>query len=254
MRNDRPFDWYENNAVQWSEASMPTVRAWYEWDGIRSLLPEVAGARVLDAGCGDGTFSHRLARRGADVVGIDGSRRLLKLAVDRFGDEIDVLRADLREPLTFLTDGSFDIVISQLALDHVERWTPLFEEFHRLLSPEGHVILSVDHPFHVWAKIQAQYDLGFDTTENFGLEEPTYFETEEWSEDILQRTGEDRDVVPKYRRSLTTQVNAALGTGFVLDGLEEPTPSDRFERERPVLADQERRQPSAFVCYRFRRG
>jgi len=47
---------------------------------INSWLPEVAGKRVLDVGCGTGRVSRLLARRGANVVGIDFSGESIKIA------------------------------------------------------------------------------------------------------------------------------------------------------------------------------
>ena len=51
---------------------------------IASWLPEdLRGARVLDAGCGTGALSVTLARRGAEVVGVDVSPTLVALASER---------------------------------------------------------------------------------------------------------------------------------------------------------------------------
>lgn len=66
-----------------------TVRAGR--DQMRSLMlaqiPEdLQGARVLDAGCGTGAMSALLAERGADVVGIDISPALIKIASKRNPD------------------------------------------------------------------------------------------------------------------------------------------------------------------------
>lgn len=45
-----------------------------------SLLPDVAGDRVLDAGCGAGHLAAKLADRGASVVGVDVSEAMLAYA------------------------------------------------------------------------------------------------------------------------------------------------------------------------------
>src|SRR5919205_4191680 len=48
---------------------------------LLALLPDVAGRRVLDLGCGAGQLAHHLATRGAaEVVGVDLSERMLALA------------------------------------------------------------------------------------------------------------------------------------------------------------------------------
>lgn len=54
-----------------------------------SRLPEdLRGARVLDAGCGAGPASIELARRGADVVGVDISPQLIDIARLRMPEEL----------------------------------------------------------------------------------------------------------------------------------------------------------------------
>jgi 2-polyprenyl-3-methyl-5-hydroxy-6-metoxy-1,4-benzoquinol methylase len=46
---------------------------------LLALLGEIAGRRVLDAGCGEGYLARLLAARGAHVTGIDLSPRLIEL-------------------------------------------------------------------------------------------------------------------------------------------------------------------------------
>ena len=81
---------------------------------ILSRLPaDLTGARVLDAGCGTGAKAAALAARGAEVVAVDVSPRLLAVAAAR-------LEAGLRGRVTFRAGdmleaglGSFDAVVAQ---------------------------------------------------------------------------------------------------------------------------------------------
>ena len=78
-----------------------------------SRLPQdLAGRRVLDAGCGTGAMTEELARRGAEVVAIDISPALVEIAARRLPEALaprvtfasgDMLAADL---------GSFDHVMA----------------------------------------------------------------------------------------------------------------------------------------------
>lgn len=47
---------------------------------ILELMGDVRGKRVLDAGCGGGFYSIWLSEQGAEVLGIDGSRKMIKIA------------------------------------------------------------------------------------------------------------------------------------------------------------------------------
>src|SRR5580692_2826586 len=59
----------------------------YERPALRSLLPEnLDGKRFLDAACAGGTNTAWLIRRGAEVVGLDVSKQMLRIARERVGD------------------------------------------------------------------------------------------------------------------------------------------------------------------------
>jgi ubiquinone/menaquinone biosynthesis C-methylase UbiE len=109
--------------------------AYYEWPATRSLLPELKGKRVLDAGCGPGHYAKWMIEQGAEVVGIDFTPKMLEIARAQLGDSIMLHQADLNEPLSFLTDESFDIVVSPLVCDYIRDLRKLFAEYYRVLRP-----------------------------------------------------------------------------------------------------------------------
>ena len=79
---------------------------------LLSWLPaDLTGRRVLDAGCGAGQVSVEMARRGAEVIGVDLSRSLLALAAERYADET------LTGSLQFHDGDMFDPALGQF--DHV---------------------------------------------------------------------------------------------------------------------------------------
>ena len=80
---------------------------------ILSWLPDdLTGKQVLDAGCGTGTFSIECARRGAEVVAIDLSPGLVKLAEDRMPVELKG-RVEFRDgDMLGAEKGRFDYVVA----------------------------------------------------------------------------------------------------------------------------------------------
>jgi len=208
--------------------------AYYERPATLSLLPEVSGKRVLDAGCGPGVYAEWLADHGAEVVAFDVSPKMVRLAKQRLGTKAHVLQADLDQPLDFLEDDSFDIVLSALALDYIEDWNKVFKEFYRVLRQGGHLVFSTGHPF-------AEFLL-------HGTE--SYFRTEtvdyEW-------TGFGMPVrVPYYRRPLNALVNPLLEAGFILERLLEPTPTEQFREKEPQEYEELSKRPG-FLCVRARK-
>src|ERR1700759_4983 len=83
------------------------VHAYYERPAMLALAGDVAGRRILDAGCGAGALLAALRERGAGVVGIDKSPGMLELARRRLGDSADLRVAELGSLLPF-ADGTFD--------------------------------------------------------------------------------------------------------------------------------------------------
>ena len=93
-------------------------------DAIRTAMPQSPGV-VLDAGCGDGTFTKRL--QGQTTIGIDLSKDAIQLAA-RGGGQILWAVGDLtRLPVA---DASADVVLNLFSPAH-------YAEFTRVLKPDG---------------------------------------------------------------------------------------------------------------------
>jgi magnesium-protoporphyrin O-methyltransferase len=83
---------------------------------IAQLPDDLRGARVLDAGCGTGALAVLLAQRGADVVGVDISPRLIDIAQQRRPDHVagslTLKSGDMLDPAL----GRFDHIIAMDSL------------------------------------------------------------------------------------------------------------------------------------------
>jgi len=125
---------YDKIAVEY-QAGRQTFDNMKELDELAGLLPK--GAKVLDAGCGAGVPAAKfLADSGFEVVGIDFSENMLKLARKNVPNAT-FIRKDMTR-LDF-ADNSFDGLTALYSIIHVprEKHAPLFERFHKILKPEG---------------------------------------------------------------------------------------------------------------------
>ncbi|HWR10134.1 class I SAM-dependent methyltransferase, partial [Sporomusa sp.] len=150
MNNEKPisFDSYEKMAEYYFEfVDTKPFNADYERPATISLLPCVKGKRVLDAGCAAGWYSKWLLEQGADVTALDVSPNMIEMTMKRVANKAEVIRADLNEPLNFITDRSFDIVLSSLTLHYLKDWNLVMAEFARILKYSGYLVFSVHHPF-----------------------------------------------------------------------------------------------------------
>lgn len=102
--------------------------------------------KVLDAGCGTGALLMALKGRYSDIVaeGFDPDETALEIAKRKSGRKDLGIKWHLgfMEKMPF-DDGSFDIVVSTLALHHVnpEKKLQALMECRRVLKPSGRVVL-----------------------------------------------------------------------------------------------------------------
>ncbi len=112
------------------------------------------GSRVVDLGCGWGTFSFALAERGcAEVVGVDFSERSIALCRARLEREprpgLRFLQADAGE--TGLEAGAWDVVVAADLFEHLypDDSRRVAREAFRLLRPGGRFVVWTPHRGHV---------------------------------------------------------------------------------------------------------
>jgi len=117
-----------------------------EWPTLRAMLPPLAGARVLDLGCGYGWFSRWARAAGAGtVLGVDVSERMLARAqTDTTDSAVTYLRADLERYAP--PAAAFDLAYSSLAFHYLEGLGAHLQRIHAALVPTGRLVFSVEHP------------------------------------------------------------------------------------------------------------
>jgi len=110
----------------------------------RFAVPLSLGRRVLDAGCGAGYGSHYLAAHGAaSVLGCDVSAAAIDFSRDHFRrPNLAYRTGDLRR-LADLPSGSFDLVFSSNALEHVADVPAFLHEACRVLDRNGALLIAV---------------------------------------------------------------------------------------------------------------
>jgi SAM-dependent methyltransferase len=201
-----------------AENETSLINAWYERPAMLELAGDVAGRRILDAGCGSGLLSAALRERGALVTGIDGSPGMLEVARRRLGPDVDLRVVDLADPLPF-ADGAFDDVIASLVLHYLRDWGPALAELRRVLTPGGRLLVSVDHPFVI---ATARRDAG---------KEVRYFETHPSTEEWTMGGGTTR--LTFWHRPLHAMTDAFTSAGFRIEVLSEPPPAPGAEEQFP---------------------
>src|SRR5580693_4680612 len=214
-----------------NEASL--INAYYARPAILALAGDVAGRRILDAGCGSGPLFAALRDRGAIMTGVDKSAGMLELARRRLGDDADLQVAELGSPLPF-PDDTFEDVTASLVLHYLEDWGPALAELRRVLKPGGRLIVSVDHPFatNLWHREAGH--------------EPDYFATYNWVDEWT--VGGQMALLRFWTRPLHAMTDAFTAAGFRISVISEPAVAPDTPRE---LLPDEIADGKRFLCFLF---
>lgn len=124
-----------------------------DFSKIAGLWTERGPGAVLDIGCGAGSVTAELARRGHVVHGID----ILPAAVDRArGRGLLARTHDVQQGLPY-DDHAMDAVVALDILEHVLDPLALLREIHRVLRPGGFVVTALPCHFDILQRIRTLF-------------------------------------------------------------------------------------------------
>lgn len=237
---------WNDNAEAWtklSRAGYDIYRDHINTPAFFEMLPEVKGRCGLDIGCGEGHNTRLLARRGARVCGIDISDVFVGHARDHEAAEPlgIAYRVASAVELPF-ANASFDFATGFMSFMDVPETERVAAEAFRVLKPGGFLQFSISHPcFDTPHRRNLRDGIG----QTYAIEVGGYFralrgELEEWifqSAPAEIRASLPKFSVPRFTRTFGSWINLLLATGFVIDRLNEPRPSDATVRNHPALQD-----------------
>jgi len=99
-------------------------------------LRPTRGERILDLGCGTGTLTAEIARRGAAVTGVDSSLEMITSARDKY----EGLRFEVADGQALAFEREFDAVFSNAALHWMPRAEAVLQGVGRALRPGGRFV------------------------------------------------------------------------------------------------------------------
>ena len=119
-----------------------------EIPAMLDLIGDIKGKKVLDAGCGHGSYSLILAKKGAIVTGIDLSEKNIELAkrnASKHSVECQFVVCDMQD-LSIFSSETFDLVTSSIVVGYLDNLKKAFLEVFRVLKPQGIFTFSENHP------------------------------------------------------------------------------------------------------------
>jgi ubiquinone/menaquinone biosynthesis C-methylase UbiE len=252
--------YWDSNADAWtrlSRAGADVYRDHLNTPAFFRILPDVRGLDGVDIGCGEGSNTRLLARRGARVAGFDISDVFIRHAAgaeraERSG--INYLAASAVE-IPF-ADAVFDFATGFMSFMDIAETEEVLSEAWRVLKPGGFLQFSITHPCF---DTPHRRNLRNETGLTYALEVGDYFrnldgDISEWlfsaaTPDL--KAGVPNFRIPRFTRTLAQWLNLLIAKGFLLEQVDEPTPSDAVIREHPNLQDA--RVAAFFLILRVRK-
>lgn len=219
---DSSINSWENSAFDWiNHTDNNDYSNYFLLPETIKTLGNVQGKRVLDLGCGEGKYSRELAKNGAEVIGIDGSKTLVETAIARNlinGLNISYYFSNANN-LEMINNDTIDIVLASMVLMDVEDFSGTIKEIYRVLKPNGKTLITILHPCF------SGKDSGWQKDENgkyIYFKNDEYFGRNIWEEKI---TDKFESTILFRHLTLQDYFNELSNVGFGFNKLIEPRPT-----------------------------
>ncbi|MFZ3590909.1 class I SAM-dependent methyltransferase [Bacillus sp. DJP31] len=136
--DERADFWNQNSQEMWDHGSRSTIIPFFQ----KHIEPPCT---VLDAGCGDGYGAFKLSEQGYQVIGVDLSKQMVKIAKKReTGKSLQFIQGDLTK-LPF-QDEEFEAIMAINSLEWTEDPLSVLKELSRLLKEKGYLCIGLLGP------------------------------------------------------------------------------------------------------------
>lgn len=181
------------------------------------LLGDVQGKKILDLGCGDGSFGIQMIEAGCkEYVGVEGSKNMFQMASDNLKGTSHRLHLSTLESFNYPVN-EYDCVTSRLVIHYIEDTDTLFQQIYQTIKPNGKLVISVQHPILTSSIKSAESN---NEKSNWVVDH--YFKNGKRIEPWI---GEN---VVKYHRTIEDYFNSLQKAGFIIDKLAEGKPSENY--------------------------
>jgi ubiquinone/menaquinone biosynthesis C-methylase UbiE len=238
--------YWNDNAAAWTRlarAGYDTYRDHLNTPAFLAMLPDVDGLLGLDIGCGEGYNTRLLAQRGARVAAVDIAEIFIRNAqqLERRSPLSIHYNACSAVQLPFAA-ATFDFATGFMSFMDIPETDRVVAEAYRVLKPGGFLQFSITHPCYDTPHRRNLRDANGVT---YAMEVGGYFrnlegEVTEWLFSAAPpeaKAGLPKFKTPRFTRTCSQWLNMLLETGFVLERIEEPCPSDETVRAYPNVQD-----------------
>jgi ubiquinone/menaquinone biosynthesis C-methylase UbiE len=237
---------WNENAEAWTRlarAGYDVYRDYLNTPAFFAMLPDVRGLSGLDIGCGEGHNTRLLAGRGARMTALDISDVFIRHAREYERQAPLGVRYLVASAVCLpFGEASFDFAAAFMSLMDIPETGLVLAECHRVLKPGGFLQFSITHPcFDTPHRRNLRNEKGL----TYAIEVGDYFRdlngaVSEWLFSAAPREVKatlPRFRTPRFTRPLSHWLNLLTQTGFAIERVEEPRPSDATVKECPHVQD-----------------
>ena len=124
---------------------------------MRDILSNLHFNSILEIGCGTGKNTSFLSQIGTRVHAIDFSKGMIEKAKEKVkAENVRFSIADLNKTWP-CEDGSYDLIVCNLVLEHIEDLPFIFSEALRVLEGQGRFLVNELHPFRQYEGNKARF-------------------------------------------------------------------------------------------------
>jgi ubiquinone/menaquinone biosynthesis C-methylase UbiE len=246
MTHEEAGRFWNANANAWTKlarAGYDVYRDHLNTPAFFAILPDVAGRAGLDVGCGEGHNTRLLARRGALVTAVDVAENFIAHARQAEADEPLGIEYRVASAVALpFADAAFDFATGFMSFMDIPETDRALAEAWRVLKPGGFLQFSICHPCF---ETPHRRNLRDETRRTYAIEVGDYFrnlegDVTEWlfkAAPPHAKQGLPKFQTPRFTRTLSQWLNLLTDTGFRLERVAEPRPSDETVRACPAVQD-----------------
>ena len=210
-------------------------------------IGKVKNKVILDLGCGFGDHAVKLSKKSAKkIIGIDISKKLIKLAKEKKPKNCEFFVGDMRKKLK-LKNNSFDIVFSSLAIHYIKNLGRLFKEINRVLKKGGLFLFSTGHPIFNQVNQSPVHLVGVERNKDKRKIFGNYFK-----EALVKQNLGALGIIKLYNYTLQTLIQTALKNNFELIDYIETKPVPSSKKLDPVEYKITSTLPT-FIIFKFKK-
>jgi ubiquinone/menaquinone biosynthesis C-methylase UbiE len=246
MDHNEVARFWNANADSWTQlarSGYDVYRDYLNTPAFFAMLPDVTGLVGLDIGCGEGHNTRLLAKHGARVTAVDIAEVFIAYAKQLEEREPLGIAYRLASAVSLpFAAATFDFATGCMSFMDISETELVLTEAYRVLKPGGFLQFSLSHPcFDTPHRRNLRNEHGL----TYAIEVGDYFRNldgaiVEWlfgESPPHAKHGMRKFKIPRFTRTMSQWLNLLVDTGFLLERVEEPRPSDATIRACPAVQD-----------------